>query len=162
MRKDDFAQDASGGLEALGPGAAGRSRHGFARSGLNHRQVALDEVQLAPEVFPALRVAIDARSAESGLFVITGSSSPELLRSVSQSLAGRVGIIELAPFSWSEVTATSGMDSLLRRLLNRKARPADLVSGLKPRADVHLAHEFWFQGGFPEPWLNPGTKFHKH
>jgi len=122
---------------------------------LHAGHVALDEAQLLPEVFPALRVAIDDRRAEKGRFVITGSSSPELLRSVSESLAGRVGIIELAPFSWEEVTQTSGRDSLLRRLLDRKAKLADLAEGLGPRGSVARAHEFWFRGGFPEPWLNP-------
>jgi len=126
---------------------------------LNVRQVALDEVQVAPEVFAALRVAIDERRTEKGRFVITGSSSPALLRSVSESLAGRVGVVEMAPFSWAEVTETTGRDSLLRRLRDRKAKPADLIEGLKPRGDVTLAHDFWFRGGFPEPWLNPGDEF---
>lgn len=82
---------------------------------LNPRQVTLDEAQLLPGLFPALRVAIDDHRAERGRFVITGSSSPSLTRAVSESLAGRVGIIELAPFSWEEVTATTGRDSLLKR-----------------------------------------------
>lgn len=126
---------------------------------LNARQVAIDEAQVLPEVFPALRVAIDEKRAEKGRFVITGSSSPALLRSVSESLAGRVGIIELAPFSWSEVTQTIRRGSFLRRLLDRHAGPADLIRGLKPRGDLASAHEFWFRGGFPEPWLNPGDTF---
>ncbi|SPD75772.1 ATPase (AAA+ superfamily)-like (fragment) [uncultured Desulfobacterium sp.] len=44
---------------------------------LNPRQVAIDEVQVMPELFPALRVAIDEHRLERGRFVITGSSSPE-------------------------------------------------------------------------------------
>jgi predicted AAA+ superfamily ATPase len=126
---------------------------------LHSRRVALDEVQLTPEVFSALRVAIDEHRTEKGRFVVTGSSSPELLRSVSESLAGRVGIIELAPLSWEEATQTCGRDSILRRLRDRKAKPADLIEGLRARGDVARAHEFWFRGGFPEPWLNPGDEF---
>ena len=129
---------------------------------LNPRRVALDEAQLAPEVFAALRVAIDEHRAEKGRFVITGSSSPQMLRSVSESLAGRVGIVELAPFSWEEVTQTCAGDSLLRRLQQRRAKPASLIAGLKPRGNVTRAHEFWFRGGFPEPWLNPGDEFRRH
>jgi len=128
---------------------------------LNPRRVALDEGQLVPGLFPALRVAIDDRRSEKGRFVITGSSSPDLLRSVSETLAGRVGIIELAPLSWEEVTQTSGRDSLLRRLLNRKAKAAELIEGLEPRGTVGRAHEFWFRGGFPEPWLASGDEFRK-
>lgn len=126
---------------------------------LHPEQVAIDEAQVLPEIFPALRVAIDERRAIKGRFVITGSSSPALLRSVSESLAGRVGIIEMAPFSWEEVTETTGRDSFLRRLQERKASPADLISRLKPRGTLGRAHEFWFRGGFPEPWLNPGDDF---
>ena len=126
---------------------------------LNPRQVAIDEAQVAPEIFAALRVAIDERRAEKGRFVITGSSSPALLRSVSESLAGRVAVIEMAPFSWEEVTETTGRDSFLQRLQDRKASPGDLIEGLKPRGELARAHEFWFRGGFPEPWLNPGEEF---
>ena len=126
---------------------------------LNPRRVALDEAQVVPGIFPALRVAIDERRAEKGRFVITGSSSPALIRSVSESLAGRVGIIEMAPFSWEEVTNTTGRDSLLRRLADRKVRPEDLIDGLKPRGSPAKAEDFWFRGGFPEPWLDPAASF---
>lgn len=126
---------------------------------INSQQVAIDEAQVAEEIFPALRVAIDERRTEKGRFVITGSSSPALLRSVSESLAGRVGIIEMAPFSWEEVTETTGQDSFLRRLQDRKASPADLIEGLQPRGKLDRAQEFWFRGGFPEPWINPGDEF---
>ncbi len=129
---------------------------------LNPRHVALDEAQLAPEIFSALRVAIDDRRTEKGRFAISGSSSPELIRSISESLAGRVGIIELAPFSWEEVTQTSGRDSLIRRLLDRKTKPADLVEGFKPRGNIAKVHKFWFRGGFPESWLNPEAEFHRY
>ncbi len=125
------------------------------------RRVALDEIQLVPEVFPALRVAIDEHRSERGRFVVTGSSSPDLLRSVSESLAGRVGVIELAPLSWEEVTQTSGQDSALRRIQDRKVKPVDLIEGLKARGDVVRAHDFWFRGGFPEPWLDSKADFRK-
>ncbi len=126
---------------------------------VNPRQVAVDEAQVLPEVFTALRVAIDERRAEKGRFVITGSSSPALLKSISENLAGRVGTIEMAPFSWEEITETTGQDSFLRRLQDRKASPADLIEGLKSRGELARAHEFWFRGGFPEPWLSPGDEF---
>jgi hypothetical protein len=129
---------------------------------VNPAQVALDEAQALPEVFPALRVAIDARRSQKGRFVVTGSSSPSLVRSVSESLAGRVGIIEMAPFSWEEVTRTTGRDSFLKRLQHRTAGPARLIDGLKPRGTLTRAHEFWFRGGFPEPWLHPSPAFRTH
>jgi predicted AAA+ superfamily ATPase len=72
---------------------------------LNPDHIAIDECQTLPELFPALRVAIDADRGRSGRFVITGSSSPELLKSISESLAGRVAVMELAPFSLAEACA---------------------------------------------------------
>jgi predicted AAA+ superfamily ATPase len=134
-----------------------RDVDGFFR--LYPERVAIDEAQLVPELFAALRVAIDERRSEPGRFVVTGSSSPDLLSSISESLAGRVGVIELSPFSWDEVTGTSGRDSFLRRLAaDRKASARDLIEGLEERGDVGLAHDFWFRGGFPEPWLRHGGK----
>lgn len=129
---------------------------------LNPRQVAIDEAQVFPDLFPALRVAIDEHRAERGRFVITGSSSPALLHSVSESLAGRIGVIEMAPFSWEEVTETVGRDSFLKRLEDSRAKPGDLIQGLTPRGSLALVHSFWFQGGYPEPWLNPEPPFHSH
>jgi hypothetical protein len=127
---------------------------------LNPQHIAIDEVQTLPELFPALRVAIDDRRSEKGRFVITGSSSPTLLRSISESLAGRIGVIELAPFSWEEVTETVGWDSFLRRLQERTMTPPDLIQGLKPRAELSSAHHYWFRGGYPEPWLSMEAAFH--
>jgi predicted AAA+ superfamily ATPase len=126
---------------------------------LNPRQVAIDEAQVLPGLFPALRVAIDELRHEKGRFVITGSSSPALVRSISESLAGRVAIIEMSPFSWAEVTETTQRDSFLKRLLVRQAQPVELIENLEPRGDLALAHDYWFRGGFPEPWLNPGDSF---
>jgi uncharacterized protein len=126
---------------------------------LNPRHIAIDEAQILPEIFSALRVAIDERRSEPGRFVITGSSSPALLRSVSESLAGRVAVIEMAPFSWEEVTAVRRRGSFLRRLQDRKADSRTLLSRLTARGDLALAHDYWFRGGYPEPWLRKDERF---
>ena len=54
----------------------------------------IDEAQLVPELFPALRVAIDARRGENGRFLISGSSSPDLAGKLNESLAGRMAVFE--------------------------------------------------------------------
>lgn len=64
--------------------------------------VVIDEIQRRPELFPILRVLID-RSPVPGRFLILGSASPNLLRQSSESLAGRLEIVELTGFSLSEV-----------------------------------------------------------
>ena len=69
------------------------------------RRVAIDEAQRLPALFPALRHAID-RVAGNGRFVLTGSASPGLLASAAESLAGRIGLLELTPFLPSELAGT--------------------------------------------------------
>jgi len=63
--------------------------------------VCLDEIQLRPELFPVLRSIID-ESGRNGQLLILGSASRDLLRQSSESLAGRISYIELAPFNLSE------------------------------------------------------------
>jgi hypothetical protein len=65
--------------------------------------VVLDEAQTWPAVFPRLRGAIDADRSRAGRFLILGSVSPALMTEVSESLAGRLAIVELAPFILWEV-----------------------------------------------------------
>lgn len=66
--------------------------------------VILDEAQTYPAVFPRLRAAIDADRRRMGRFVLLGSVSPSLMQSVSQSLAGRMAVLELTPFLRGELT----------------------------------------------------------
>ena len=65
----------------------------------------LDEVQRCPEVFSYLQGLVDER-ARMGEFVITGSQQFGLLDNITQSLAGRVGLLQLLPLSLAELTAT--------------------------------------------------------
>ena len=69
---------------------------------LHPDRVAIDEAQTFPPLFQALRVAVDADRSRTGRFVITGSSSPDLTGRISESLAGRIGLIEMGPFSLAE------------------------------------------------------------
>lgn len=86
------------------------------------KRIILDEVQRMPELFPLLRSEIDAYRG-NGRFVLLGSASPDLLRTSSESLAGRIVYHELNPLSLRE---TQGIIS-----------PENL----------------WLYGGFPEPAL---------
>ena len=66
--------------------------------------IVIDEVQLAPDLFAVLRVLID-RSDAPGQFLLLGSASPALLRQTSESLLGRVEVVEVAGFDLEEVGA---------------------------------------------------------
>lgn len=65
--------------------------------------VILDEAQAWPVVFPRLRVAIDRDRARRGRFLLLGSISPSLMVQVSESLAGRLSLVELSPFLLNEL-----------------------------------------------------------
>ena len=61
----------------------------------------IDEIQYAPQLFPQLKMIID-RSSEKGLFFLSGSQQFHMMKNVSESLAGRVGIITLPGISLRE------------------------------------------------------------
>lgn len=65
--------------------------------------IIIDEIQLRPELFPALRVLVDKYPAK---ILILGSASRDLIRQSSETLAGRIGYIELPPFSFTETKET--------------------------------------------------------
>jgi len=64
--------------------------------------VIIDEIQRKPELFELLRVLVD-RSRQNARFLLLGSASPHLVKGVSESLAGRIGFVDLAGFQLWEV-----------------------------------------------------------
>jgi len=64
--------------------------------------VVIDEVQRLPELFPLLRVLADQQNADRK-FLLLGSASPELMRNSSETLAGRIGFVDLTGFNLDEV-----------------------------------------------------------
>ncbi len=75
--------------------------------------VVIDEVQERPELFPVLRVLLD-RKPLPAKFLILGSVSPELLKQSSESLAGRLELIEMGGFDLSEVSSKKTSQLWLR------------------------------------------------
>ena len=64
--------------------------------------VVIDEVQRHPELFPVLRVLLDRKPVRAR-FLVLGSASPELLRQSSETLAGRIAIVEMGGFMLEEL-----------------------------------------------------------
>ncbi len=93
------------------------------------RLVVLDEVQMLPDLFTQLRPEIDA-DRRPGRFLLLGSASGALLRQRAESLAGRVGYLELPPLLASEVA------------------PSDLGA----------LQQLWHRGGFPLAHLAPNDR----
>ena len=71
--------------------------------------VVVDEVQRQPDLFPILRVLADRRPWPAR-FLVLGSASPDLVRQGSESLAGRIGFVEMGGFGLEE----TGPDALRR------------------------------------------------
>lgn len=71
----------------------------------------LDESQSAPALFPRLRGAIDQHRQRHGRFLLLRSVSPALIKNISESLAGRLAMVELSPFILPELAANR-MDDL--------------------------------------------------
>jgi uncharacterized protein len=84
--------------------------------------VVIDEVQRQPGLFPVLRVLAD-RKPLPARFLILGSASPELLRQSSESLAGRIALVEMGGFNLSEVGPAS-----MRRLWWRGRFPRSFLA----------------------------------
>jgi predicted AAA+ superfamily ATPase len=87
--------------------------------------VVLDEIHRMRELFPLLRSEVDRRSA-NGQFILLGSASYDMLRQSSESLAGRIRLLELTPFHISEID--HGFNTLKK---------------------------LWLRGGFPRSYLMP-------
>lgn len=91
------------------------------------QRLVIDEAQLAPELFNMIQVVSD-ETGEPGQYILSGSQNFLLLRSITQSLAGRVGLLRLMPLSFAEARAEQGdlgLDDFMRkggypRLYDRK------------------------------------------
>ena len=88
--------------------------------------ICIDEVQLLPEIFSEIRHFVDNNPKVK--FLILGSSSPELLRQSSETLAGRIFYYELSSFLWTEIKT---------------------ITDLKT---------YWYKGGFPKSILARNNK----
>ena len=99
--------------------------------------VILDEIQRRPELFPVLRVLADRRPLPAR-FLVLGSTSPELLRQGSESLAGRIHYHELTPLRLDESGAANAQRLWLRGGFPRAylAR-TDAASALWRRDFIH-------------------------
>ncbi|MCK5785174.1 MAG: ATP-binding protein [Candidatus Sabulitectum sp.] len=92
--------------------------------------ICLDEIQMVPEFFSILRSEVD-KNRRPGRFLILGSASRDLIRQTSESLAGRIALLDLTPFLFSEIES------------------------------VTQTSQFWLRGGFPDSLLanNPEDSF---
>ena len=114
------------------------------------KRVILDEAQRAPDLFSYIQTASD-REEIRGRYVLTGSQSFLLIRTIGQSLAGRAAILHLLPFSWAELQdrRSLSLTSVGERTPNRSEPPNValmdvLFTGFYPRIhDAQLLPQDW-------------------
>lgn len=82
------------------------------RLAAGRRLAILDEAQAWPEIFNRLRGAIDAERKRNGRFLLLGSVAPSLMARVSESLAGRLSLVELTPFLLTELPTAAARERL--------------------------------------------------
>jgi uncharacterized protein len=99
----------------------------------------LDEIQRVPELLSWVQVAVDERDrdrprsagAAAGPLILTGSHNFELLKTITQSLAGRTALLQLLPLSIHELRA-AGMQTSTDRLIHAGGYPRIHADGLNP------------------------------
>jgi hypothetical protein len=93
---------------------------------VNSDKVIFDEVQRVPEIFHYVKLIVDNNRNDYGKFIMTGSSQFAFMKRVSESLAGRIGLLTLLPFQFSEIPTGLRDQSLYQggypELVGRKYR----------------------------------------
>lgn len=112
-------------------------------------RVILDEVQKVPRIFSTLKLAID-RNRTPGRFLLTGSVNVLQVRQITDSLAGRMEIIKLYPFSQSELERTA--PGFLDALFSAKLKPRKRGFSRKNHTDRIVA------GGYPDALRRSGRR----
>ncbi|MCU7834412.1 MAG: ATP-binding protein [gamma proteobacterium symbiont of Taylorina sp.] len=122
--------------------------------------IIIDEAQELPQLFKQLRGVIDADRSQKNRFILTGSSSPQLIGQASDSLAGRLGIIELGTFKRNEIRQKKLPD--FYQILNRDIS-IDSIALLKklqsPQKSEDIIEDF-LRGGYPEPVIAQNALFY--
>ena len=115
-----------------------------------HR-VILDEAQELPQVFRQLRGVIDANRRASNRFILTGSSSPDLIEQASDSLAGRIAIVELGTLKMNEIRQQPLPP--FYQIFEQELTPETLDAIRKLDCSIDDVIPDFLRGGYPEPVL---------
>ncbi len=109
----------------------------------------IDEAQYAPELFPYIKMIVD-NDKSRGQFWLSGSQSFELMKGVSESLAGRVGIIKMNSLTYKEIT---------NNVNNNCFNPDNIVEGKV--IEPNEIFERIFKGGLPELYDVPNINLNR-
>jgi len=105
----------------------------------------IDEVQYAPQLFPYIKMVVDASPEKKGQYWLSGSQAFSLMEGVSESLAGRAGIIEMNSFNKREIEKTANTNNVFD--------PSDFKESTP--LSTEEVYEQIFKGGMPELYSTP-------
>jgi predicted AAA+ superfamily ATPase len=122
--------------------------------------IIIDEAQRYPALFQELRSVVDRERKHKNRFLLTGSSSFDLIKNVSESLAGRVGLVELGTFKTNETYSTGLPD--FYKIFNSELNHTiiDFLKGLEPEISHDQLMQAFLKGGYPEPVLENDDRFY--
>jgi predicted AAA+ superfamily ATPase len=111
--------------------------------------IVIDEVQYAPELFSAIKIIVDREKDKRGLFWLTGSQKFHLMKGITESLAGRVAIVDLLGLSQVELDDRAGSSEpfMPTKAWIEKTKP----NIKKPKPLLEIYEKIW-RGSFPELW----------
>jgi len=121
--------------------------------------IIIDEAQQYPALFQELRSVVDRERKRKNRFLLTGSSSLELIKNVSESLAGRVGLVELGTFKANETYGFALPDfyNIFHDPLS--AATVESLKSIEPTISHHQLMQAFLKGGYPEPVLENDDRF---
>jgi hypothetical protein len=122
--------------------------------------IIIDAAQRYPKLFQELRSVVDRDRKHKNRFLLTGSSSLDLIKNVSESLAGRVGLVELGTFKANERYAI-GLPELYKifdKELNQTT--IDYLKNLESAISHDQLMQIFLKGGYPEPVLEKDERFY--
>ena len=128
----------------------------------NNTDIIIDEAQLSPELFQALRGIIDEKRELNNRFILTGSSSPALLSKTTETLAGRVAMVELSPFKVNELQQKPLAE--FYSIFNKELSIDDLdfFDKLQPLVTQEQLLTHFLEGGYPTPTLANNKSLYKN
>ena len=122
--------------------------------------IVIDEAQRSSRLFETLRGVVDQNRTKKGRFILTGSASFGLMKHISESLAGRVALIELAPF---KVDESLGLPlSPFFQIFEKKIGldHGGLLKSMVPTKSFQDLKKGLLWGGYPEPVLSNSHDFY--
>lgn len=108
----------------------------------------IDEVQYAPRLFRTIKARVDARQ-KNGMYWLTGSQRYLMMHNVSESLAGRIGIVDMHTLSQNEAYGDGKAGILSLNTLRKSVCKESLC-------DMRELYKRIFRGGYPKLFREPG------